>query len=83
MVEHGEWEVCTHTPAHTVLPSQLLADPQHKELLRVPVTQPMVDLLWAILQRTDDLKHPTANQVMHMWPAHFDQFSSFHTTMRQ
>ena len=38
MVEHEEWEVCTHTPTQTVLPSQLLSDPQSKELLRVPVT---------------------------------------------
>ena len=45
MVEHGEWEVCTHTPTQTVLPSQLLSDSQNKELLGVPVTQPMVDLL--------------------------------------
>ena len=50
MVEHGEWEVCTHTPAQTVLPNQLLSDPQHKELLGVPATQPMVDLLCAVLQ---------------------------------
>ena len=58
MVEHGEWEVCTHIPAQTVLPSQLLSDPQHKELLGVPVTQPMVDLLCAILQQTDDHFRP-------------------------
>ena len=50
MVEHGEWEVCTHTPAQIVLLSQLLSDPQNKELLGVPITQPMVDLLCAILQ---------------------------------
>ena len=39
-----------HTPIQTVLPSQLLSDSQNKELLGVPVTQPMVDLLCAILQ---------------------------------
>ena len=50
MVEHGEWEVCTYTPTQTMLPSQLLSDPQNKELLWVLVTQPMVDLLCAILQ---------------------------------
>ena len=54
MVKHGEWEVCTHIPTQTVLPSQLLSDPQGQEL---PVTQPMVDLLCAILQRSNDLKN--------------------------
>ena len=38
MVRHGEWEVCMHTPMQSVLPSQLLADLQSKDLLRVPVT---------------------------------------------
>ena len=66
MVEHREWKVCTNTPAQAVLPNQLLSDLQHKELLGVHVTQPMVDLLCAILQRTDNLKHSTANQIVRM-----------------
>ena len=44
MVEHGKWEVCKHTPSQTVLPSQLLSDPQSKELLGVLATKPMADL---------------------------------------
>ena len=68
----------THTPAQTVLPSQLLSDPQNKERLGVPVTQPMVDLLCAIL-RFDDLKHSTANQIVRMWPAYYEQLNSFQT----
>ena len=83
MVRHGEWEVCTHTPTQSVLPSQLLADPQGKELLGVPVTQPMVDLLCAIFQCTDVLKSSTANQIVRMWPAHYKQFSLFQTTMSE
>ena len=76
MVEHGEWEVCTRTPALPVLPSQLLSNPQSKELLGVPVTQLMVDLLCAIL-------HSTANQVVRMLPAHYEQFGTFQTTMSE
>ena len=41
----------------------------------------MVDLLYAILARTDDLKGFTANQVVWMWPAHFEQFGKFQTAM--
>ena len=51
------------------------------QLLGVPVTQPMVDLPCAIFQRTDDLKNSTANQVVRMWPAHYEQFGSFQTPM--
>ena len=75
--------MCTHTPSQSVLPGQLLADPQGKELLGVPVTQPMVDLLCAIFQHTDNLKSSTANQIITMWPAHYEQFSSFQITMSE
>ena len=76
MVRHAQWEVCTHAPKQSVPPGQLLVDdPQDKDLLGVPVIQPMVDLLCAILTYTDDLKASAANQeVVRMWPAHFEQF---------
>ena len=47
----------------------------------MPVIQLMVDVLCDILQRSDDLKHSTANQIVRMWPAHYEQFGSFQTTM--
>ena len=59
------------THAQTVLPSQLQSGPQGKEVLGVPVIQPMVDLLCAILQRSDDWKNSSANQIVRMWLAHF------------
>ena len=83
MVKNGEWEVCTHNPTQTVLPSQLLSDSQGKELIGVPVTLPMVDLLCAIIQRTDDLKNSMANQIVRMWPVLYEQFGSFQTTMSE
>ena len=49
----------------------------------VPVTQPMLDLLCVILQRSDDLKHSKANQIVRMWSAHYEQFVSFQTTMSE
>ena len=55
-----------HTPMQSVPPSLLLADPQVKDLLRLPVTQTMMDLLCAIFDCTDDLKSMTANQVIRM-----------------
>ena len=79
MVRHGQWEVCTNTHKQLVLLSQLLADLQGKDLLGVPVTQPMVELLCAIFDRTDDLKGSMANQVVRMWPSHFEQFGKFRT----
>ena len=67
-------EKCAHTPpTQLVLPSQLLADLQGKDLLGVPVTQPMVDLC-PIFDCTDDLKGSTISQVVRMWPAHYKQF---------
>ena len=45
MVRHGQWEVCKHASKQLVLPSKLLMDPQGKDLLGVPVTQSMVDLV--------------------------------------
>ena len=42
MVGQGEWEMCTHSPTQSVLQSQLLSDPQTKDFLGVPITQPMV-----------------------------------------
>ena len=47
----------------------------------MPVTQPMVDLLCAILARNNDLKGSAANQVVRMWRAYFEQFGKFQTTM--
>ena len=47
----------------------------------MPVTQVMVDLLCAILDRTNDLKGFAANQVVRMWPAHFEQFGKVQTIM--
>ena len=81
MVRHGQWEVCMHTSKQSVLPSQLPADPHARDLLGVPVTQPMVDLLCAILAHTNNLKGSTVNQVVQMWPAHFEQFGKFQTAM--
>ena len=75
--------MCICTPHQLVLPSQLLADPQVKELIGVPVTQAMVDLLCVILDCTDDLKGPTANQVVKMWLAHFEQCGKFQTTVAE
>lgn len=69
-----------HTPNLLALPSQLLANPQGKDLLGVNVTQPMVDLC-AILDCTNDLKGSTVNQGFKMWPVHFEQFGKFQTTM--
>ena len=48
MFRHVEWEVGMHPPTQLFLPNQLLTDPQEKDLLVVPITQPMVDLLCAI-----------------------------------
>ena len=81
MVRHVQWEVCTHASKQSVLPSQLLADPHGKDL-RVPVIQPMVDLLCAVLSYPHNMKSSTANQVVRMWPAHFEQFGKFQTAMR-
>ena len=75
--------MCTHTPTQSVLPNQLVADPQGNYLLGVPVTQPMVDLLCGIFDRTNDLKGSTANQVVRMWPVHLNQFGTFQTTMSE
>ena len=55
----------------------MIINPQGKEFLGVPVTQPMVDLLCAIFQQTNDLKGSLAYKVLSMWPAHCDQFGSF------
>ena len=77
MTSQGEWEVCKQTASMSVLPLHMLPTPQNKDLLGVPVTQPMVDLLCAILQCTHDLKSSSANKVLHMWPAHYAQFGSF------
>ena len=41
----------------------------------------MVDLLCTIFDCTDNLKGSTANQVVRMWLAHFEQFGKFQTTM--
>ena len=70
-----------HTPTQSVFPSQLLADPLGKDLLGVPVTQPMVDLLCVIFDCTDNLKSMTANQVIRMWPVHCNQSGAFQITM--
>ena len=83
MVRRGEWEVCTRIATQSVLPSQLLVDPHGKDILGVPVTQPMMDLLCAIFNCTDDLKSSTANQVVGMWPAYYEQFGTFQTTMSE
>ena len=82
MVRHGQWEVCIHTPKQSVLPSQLLANPQGNDLLGLSVTQAMLDPLCAILDCTEDLKGCKPNHVK-MWPAHFEQFSKFQTTMSE
>ena len=78
---HGECEVCTHIATQSVLPSKLFADLQGKDLLRVPVTQSMVDLLFTIFDHTDDLRSATAIHIVRMWPAHYEQFGMFQTTM--
>ena len=70
-------------PAEPATSSQLLVDPQGKELLGVPITQPMVDLLCSIFHHTNDLNSSTANQIVRIWPAHCKQFGSFQTTMSE
>ena len=71
-----------HTHTESVLPSQRVVDLQDKDLLGVPVTQPIVDLC-TIFDCTDDLKGPRANQVDRMWPAHYEQLGMFQTTMSE
>ena len=83
MVRHGELEVCTHNPSQSVFLSQLQSDRQGKDFLAVPVTQPMVDLLCTIFDCIDDLKGSTANQIVRMCLAHYNQFSTFQTTMSE
>ena len=83
MGRHGECEVCMHTLTLSVLLNQLLVDPQGKDLLGVLVTQPMVDLLYATFDHMDDPKGLTANQVVRMWPAHYNQFGTFQTIMSE
>ena len=83
MVRHGEWKMCMHTPTQLVLPSQLLSDSQCMDLLRVPITQLMVDLLCTIFDRTDNLNGSMANQLVRMWLAQYEQFGSFQTTMNE
>ena len=78
MTSHGELEVCKHTPSTSVLLHHMIISPQGKD---VPVTQSMVDLLCIIFQRTDDLKRSSAHKVLRMWPAHYNQFWPFKTSL--
>ena len=80
MIRHDRWEVCTHIPKQSIMPSQLLTDLQGKDLLGVPGTHPMVGLC-TVLDHTDDLKGSRTNQVVRMWLAHFEQIGKFQTTM--
>ena len=43
----------------------------------------MVDLLCAVFHRPNDLKSSSANQIVRIWPAHYEQFGSFQTTMSE
>ena len=41
----------------------------------------MANLLAAILEQTDDLKKSSPNRVLHLWPSHYQHFSSFVTKL--
>ena len=43
--------------------------------------QTIAGLLNAIIEHKDDLKGPSANKVLHMWPSHFHQFGTYVTKM--
>ena len=70
--------------SHAVGPAQpAFGRSTGKDLLGVPVTQPMVDLLCTIFDCTNDVKGSTANQVVRMWPVHYEQFGTFQTPMSE
>ena len=56
MADPGEWEECGLLPMQSLLPQVMSPVISKPKPLVVPVTQSMANLLYAILQQTDDLK---------------------------
>ena len=77
MAEQGEWKVCGLPTTQSALPQIMSPVIGTSKPLIVPVMQTMASLLSAILDQTVDLKNLYANRVLHFWPPHYQQFSSF------
>ena len=81
MAKQEEWEVFDPPTTQSALLNTCL--PQLVSLAHwgVPITQAIASLLVAILEQTDDLKKSSAYKVLHLWPPHYRQYSTFVTKM--